>query len=174
MIYYLDRSATNYALFLILVTPRQLLVRNREPGTLLCNASAPFTEDDLHWVKLSASSLESIDEGGPVCRSFDTEGTSGSGSGNGFGGDDLVDDFVAIAALLEGERVVANGSVLNFTSVMFGDEGAYVCLVGRNMFTDCYAGAPVIGQSSLRIDMGKPLYIICTMLYVLQYPHKVV
>ena len=122
-----------------------------DTGTLLCNASAPFTEDDLRWVKLSLSNQSSFDGDGTgaVCRSFDIEGTSGSGSGSGLGGsgsgfgasdgNDIVNDF----------ELVATGSVLNFTSVMFGDEGAYVCLVGS---TDCYIGAPVIGQSNLMIE----------------------
>ena len=87
----------------------------------MCSISAPVTEDDISWVKLSPTDADDFTE--TTCA--DTSDSS----------------FTTNMMLLDTLTLEANGSVLQFSPVMFGDEGAYVCVVRRETEINCYSTA---------------------------------
>ena len=85
--------------------------------TFLCNTTS-MTEDEIFWVKLSEGTADRLDE----------SVTCGNLSMN------LTTPF------LSNEEIVANGTLLNFTSE-FGGEGMYLCILKD---FDCYSNVATL------------------------------
>ena len=107
--------------------------------TVSCSVIPPIHELEISWLKLSPGIAESFGGGG-ACLYNTTE----------LEGNDTITNITVDNTLLESQVVVADGNILNFTTVSFGDEGYYICVVRRMFSAVCYSEAiNMIGKATI-------------------------
>ena len=118
------------------MSPVEVLVQSEgESHALQCIVPCFVAPENVTWIRLNQELLDMMFNN--ICTEDLPASSSGMGSGNGSSGNGMGEasssGMGSGSGQFDGLEVVGRGRTLNLSSVMYGDEGYYVCRVQRRM-----------------------------------------